>query len=89
MVDSLQFLCGAGGSLRGLPEAGERPEKTEEQIKENFLGSFKIQAKSLKEYCRKYGPEIAVRTSMSDYRGQEWMTNVPLYVLTSYLRNIS
>lgn len=36
-------------------------------------------AQSLKMYCRKYEPEYAVRISMSDYREQEWMTNLPLY----------
>lgn len=38
-----------------------------------------LQAKSLKSYCAKYNPDYAVRTSMSDYREEEWMTNVPLY----------
>ena len=36
----------------------------------------------------KYQPDIALRTSMSDYREQDWMTNVPLYALTSYLKTI-
>lgn len=30
-------------------------------------------------FCEKYQPKIAIRTSMSDYREQEWMTNIPLY----------
>ena len=38
-----------------------------------------LRAKSLKAFCEKYHPAYAVRTSMSDYREQEWMTNVPLY----------
>jgi hypothetical protein len=38
-----------------------------------------LKAKSLKSYCDKYKPKLAVRTSMSDYREQDWMTNVPLY----------
>lgn len=40
-----------------------------------------LQAKSLRSFCDKYQPEIALRTSMSDYRQQEWMTNVPLYCI--------
>lgn len=40
-----------------------------------------LKAKSLKVYCDKYKPELAVRTSMSDYREQEWMTNVPLWMV--------
>ena len=38
-----------------------------------------LRAKSLRAFCDKYNPEYAVRTSMSDYREQEWMTNIPLY----------
>ena len=30
-------------------------------------------------FCEKYQPQIVIRTSMSDYREQEWMTNIPLY----------
>jgi hypothetical protein len=37
-----------------------------------------LRAKSLKVYCNKYSPALAVRTSMSDYREQDWMVNVPL-----------
>lgn len=48
-----------------------------------------LRAKSLRVYCDKYKPEIAIRTSMSDYREQEWMVNVPLYLLTEYLKKVS
>jgi predicted AAA+ superfamily ATPase len=40
-----------------------------------------LKAKSLKAFCEKYAPQYAVRTSMSDYREQEWMTNIPLYAI--------
>ena len=43
------------------------------------VGSESLRAKSLKAFCEKYKPKYAVRTSMSDYREQEWMTNIPLY----------
>lgn len=42
-----------------------------------------LQAKSLKVFCEKYKPQYAVRTSMSDYREQEWMTNLPLYAISN------
>ncbi len=38
-----------------------------------------LQAKSLKSFYNKYRPGKAVRFSMSDYRKQEWMVNIPLY----------
>ena len=47
-----------------------------------------LQAKSLRAYCYKYQPEIAIRSSMSDYREQEWMVNVPLYMLSQFIEGI-
>ena len=38
-----------------------------------------LQAKSLKVFCDKYKVGRGVRISMSDYREQDWMVNVPLY----------
>ena len=44
-----------------------------------------LRARSLRAFCEKYKPETAIRSSMSDYREQDWMVNVPLYVLDKYL----
>jgi len=41
-----------------------------------------LQAKSLKNYVAKYSPSKAVRTSMSDYRQEEWLINLPLYAIS-------
>ncbi len=38
-----------------------------------------LKAKSLKAFCDKYKSKYAVRTSISDFRQQDWMTNIPLY----------
>lgn len=43
-----------------------------------------LRARSLRAFCDKYKPESAIRSSMSDFREQDWMTNVPLYALTAY-----
>ena len=40
-----------------------------------------LQAKSLKSFCQKYSPSLVIRTSMSEYREEEWMTNLPLYAI--------
>jgi len=45
-----------------------------------------LQAKSLKSYCLRYEPKYAVRTSMSDYRKEDWLTNLPLYAVNMILR---
>ena len=44
-----------------------------------------LKAKSLRVYCDKFKPQMAIRTSMSSYREQDWMVNVPLYILDKYL----
>jgi predicted AAA+ superfamily ATPase len=43
-----------------------------------------LQAKSLKTFCEKYKPQTAIRTSLSDFRQESWMTNVPLYIIGNY-----
>ena len=43
------------------------------------------QAKSFKLFCEKFKPTKAIRTSLSDYREEKWMTNVPLYIVGDYV----
>ena len=38
-----------------------------------------LKAKSLKTYHQKFSPEISIRTSLSDYRKEDWLVNLPLY----------
>jgi hypothetical protein len=45
-----------------------------------------LQAKSLKIFCLKYNPKTAIRTSLSDYRKETWLMNVPLYVIGEYFK---
>ncbi len=40
-----------------------------------------LKAKSLKVFCDKYKPATAIRTSMSDFREEGWLTNLPLYAI--------
>jgi len=40
-----------------------------------------LRAKSLKTYREKYSPEVSVRTSMADFRREEWLVNLPLYAI--------
>lgn len=40
-----------------------------------------LQAQSLKAYHKKYAPTLAVRTSMADYKEEEWLLNLPLYAV--------
>ena len=40
-----------------------------------------LKAKSLKTYREKFSPEVAVRTSMADYKKEDWLVNLPLYAI--------
>lgn len=40
-----------------------------------------LRAKSLRTFCQKYQPTLALRISLSDYREESWMTNLPLYAV--------
>ena len=41
--------------------------------------SENLQAKSLKVFAEKYKTKINVRTSMSNYKKEDWLINIPLY----------
>ena len=72
----------SSGELDFVVQQGQYIIPIEVKAEEN------LQAKSLRAYCEKYKPEIALRSSVSNYREQDWMTNVPLYALSSYLKQI-
>lgn len=40
-----------------------------------------LKAKSLKTYREKFSPELSVRTSMADYKREDWLLNLPLYAV--------
>lgn len=40
-----------------------------------------LRAKSLKTYREKFAPEISIRTSMANYKKEDWLINLPLYAI--------
>ncbi|MDR1708215.1 MAG: ATP-binding protein [Candidatus Accumulibacter sp.] len=40
-----------------------------------------LQSKSLKAFAEKYRPDISIRTSLSDYKREDWLMNLPLYAI--------
>lgn len=44
-----------------------------------------LQSKSLKTFAQKYPETHCFRTSLSDYRKETWMTNIPIYGVTQLL----
>ena len=61
---------------------------------ENHLAPIEVKAeenlrsKSLRQFCLDYPDAKAYRLSMSDYRQQEWLTNIPLYAAIRLARMI-
>ncbi len=41
-----------------------------------------LQAKSLRTFYQKYSPKVSLRTSMSDFRNEDWLINLPLYAIS-------
>lgn len=40
-----------------------------------------LKAKSLKTYHEKFQPKLSIRTSMGDYKKEDWLLNLPLYAI--------
>ncbi|MDO4811509.1 MAG: ATP-binding protein [Eubacteriales bacterium] len=40
-----------------------------------------LRAKSLKTYQEKYSPKLSIRTSMADFKSEDWLVNLPLYAI--------
>ena len=61
----LDFLVQSAGTVYGI----------EVKAEEN------LRAKSLRSFKEKYSEIQARRFSLSDYREQDWLTNIPLYLM--------
>ena len=54
-------------------------QKQNEIIPIEVKAEENLKSKSLKVFVEKYGNKNAVRTSMSKYREEDWLKNIPLY----------
>lgn len=45
-----------------------------------------LKAKSLKTFREKFLPDISVRTSMADYKKEDWLVNLPLYAIEQVVK---
>ena len=66
---------------RGSCEVDFVIDNGEQIIPVEVKAEINLKAKSLKTYCEKFQPEIAVRTSMADYQKEDWLINLPLYAV--------
>ena len=66
---------------RGSCEVDFVIDTGEKIIPVEVMAQTNLKAKSLKTYCERFSPDLAVRTSMSDYKAEEWLVNLPLYAI--------
>ena len=71
------------GEIDFLIQKGNKIIPIEVKAEEN------LRAKSLSAFVARYPSLHALRLSMSDYRDQDWMTNVPLYAVCNITECVS
>lgn len=71
---------------RGSCEVDFVVDTGEQIIPVEVKAEVNLRAKSLKTYREKFSPEIAVRTSMADYKKEEGLVNLPLYAIGQITR---
>lgn len=68
-------------SERGMAEVDFVVDNGCDVIPIEVKAETNLQAKSLKSYREKFQPKLSVRTSMSDYKRQDWLLNLPLWAI--------
>ena len=66
---------------RGSCEVDFVVDTGEEIVPLEVKAEINLKAKSLKTYHEKYNPPVSIRTSMADYKKEDWIVNLPLYAL--------
>ena len=66
---------------RGSCEVDFVVDTGEQIVPVEVKAEVNLRAKSLKTYQEKFSPVISIRTSMSDYKKEEWLVNLPLYAI--------
>ena len=68
-------------SEKGIAEVDYIIQIGKNNIPIEVKSSENLQAKSLKNFVQKYNTKINIRTSMSDFRKEECLINIPLYLI--------
>lgn len=66
---------------RGTCEIDFVVDTGEQVIPVEVKAETNLRAKSLKTYKERFEPELSIRTSMSDYKKEDWFLNLPLYAI--------
>ena len=66
---------------RGNAEVDFLIDTSNEVIPIEVKAETNLKAKSLRTFCEKYQPRTAIRTSMTNYRQEDWLINLPLWAV--------
>jgi len=66
---------------RGNAEVDFVIDNGSEVIPVEVKAEVNLQAKSLKTYREKFDPALSIRTSMTDYKDEGWLLNLPLWAV--------
>ena len=66
---------------RGNAEVDFLIDNGNEVIPIEVKAETNLKAKSLKTFCEKYNPKMAMRTSMTDCKQEDWLLNLPLWAV--------
>ena len=66
---------------RGTAEVDFVIDNGSDVIPVEVKAEVNLQAKSLKVYREKFQPKLSMRTSMADYKNEDWLLNLPLWAV--------
>lgn len=69
---------------RGTAEVDFVIDNGRDVIPVEVKAEVNLQAKSLKVYQEKFHPKLSIRTSMADYKKEDWLLNLPLWAIVSF-----
>ena len=81
LIASLDIRLHYWSTQKGMAEVDFVFQQGADVIPLEVKAEENLKARSLKSYVEKYSPLFAIRTSMSDYRKEDWLTNMPLYAI--------
>ncbi len=68
---------------RGTAEVDFVIDNGSDVIPVEVKAEINLQAKSLKVYREKFQPNLSIRTSMTDYKKEDWLLNLPLWAIST------
>lgn len=71
---------------RGSCEVDFVVDTGEQIIPLEVKAEVNLRAKSLKTYREKFLPDVSVRTSMADFKKEDWLINLPLYAIEKIVK---